>query len=181
VIGAAASVAAISVPWVRARRGAELGAAALVAVVTLVAAQGYPAAMVALPLVGALLGAVGMRSGRRHTTGPLAVLGVGAGWIYLSVPDTEGAVLLAGVIAVSFVVEAYQREDGPARAVGLGLGALVGALATVLVQNRGEWTPAGWIVAKIAMVAALVGGWLVVRRLAAGRRDVTSAPGRPSP
>ncbi len=187
-IGALAAVAAALQPSRRRRRGVELAEAAMVGTIVVVLATNASAVVVIGPMLGALLGwstvrALDARSipAAREVRGAwwLGAVGVAAAWVYLSVPDTEGAVLVGGVIVASFVPWAVGAWRGTRAHVALGVGALAGAVVAVGVAGAsGHWTPMGWIVPKVVLIGALAIGAVATWRT---RPPVTSEPGPPPP
>lgn len=183
-IGGVAALVALLVPWVHARHGIELGFAALAGIGVLVASQDYAAALLAVPAAGGLLGAaiatMTNRTGTWRARAPLAVLGVATAWTYLSVPDTEGTVLVASTLAASLAAWITPASRGPSRWVAFGLGALGGAVVAVALEGGGRWTLSGWIAPKLTLLVLLGVALLVERRLARRPPALTSEQGRPS-
>ncbi len=174
------------------RRGLELAGAALVAGIGLALATAPGAALVLAlvvgPVVGGAVGAV-VAAGLERAAGGTTPTIRGAWWIaavgvvtagaYLSVPDTEGPVLLGGLVLASFVPWLLAGWRATPRRLGAGVGALTAVtIAAAVAGAGGRWTPLGWIVAKALLVLALGLGGVVAWRT---RGPVTSAPEPPSP
>jgi hypothetical protein len=193
VIGAVAAAASTRQP--PRRRGLELGSAALVGGIVLCLATTVSLAatlgLVIAPLVGGALGVLVVRGADRAADRAdradrairgawwIGAVGVETAFVYLSVPDTEAAVLVGGIVVASFVPWLLAGWRSAPLSLGLGIGALAGVSAAAGVAGAaGRWTPLGWIVPKLVLLAGLGVAGLVAWRT---RPPITSEPAPPSP
>lgn len=183
-------LAAVALILVRLRivsAGIAVAAGTLLAVPVLVVTSHYPVIAVAAVATAAVIGAGagyaadGWRS-PALSSGLAVVDGLLVAWLlvamaYLSVPDTEGAVLVGAYLSVVGIAWYVGRWPTDATSAGAAVGsALAAAIVTAIVGGIGPSSIGGWWVAKALATLAVAASVH-----AAHRRFTANEPVHPSP